>query len=64
MNNCEKPKILNNYTMLNNLFEMLTVELLLSNHKVVLTSIYHPPSSGHAYNIDFVELFTLQLRQL
>ena len=50
--------------MLNNLFEMLTVELLLDSHKVILTSIYHPPSSSHANNIDFVDLFTLQLRQL
>ena len=62
--NCGKSKILNNFTMLNNLFETLTVELLLGNYKVILTSIYHPPSSGHANNIDFAELFTLHLRQL
>ena len=43
---------------------MLTVELLLDSHKVILTSIYHPPSSSHANNIDFVDFFTLQLRQL
>ena len=62
--NCVKSKVLNNFTMLNNLFEMLTVELLLGSHKVILTSIYHPPSSSNENNIEFVELFTLQLRQL
>ena len=61
---CVKSKVLNNFTMLNNLFEMLTVELLLDSHKVILTSIYYPPSSSHANNIDFVDFFTLQLRQI
>lgn len=59
-----QSKILDRFTVLNNLFEMLTIELLYHNHRYLLTSIYHPPTSFPAKNIEFVELFTLYLKQL
>ena len=38
-------KVLNRYTFVNNLMEMLTVELMICNHKYLLTTVYHPPTS-------------------
>ena len=43
---------------------MLTIELLCGNKKTVLTTIYHPPTSSHVNNMDFVNLFTSYLNQL
>ena len=57
-------KVLNQFTVLNNLLEMLTIELLYDNHRFLLTSIYHPPTSFPTKNIEFVDLFTLYLNQL
>ena len=36
-------KVLDRYTFVNNLYEMLTIELLYCNNKYVLTTVYHPP---------------------
>ena len=56
-----QSKILNNYTMINNICEMLTVELLFCNCKIMLMLVYHPPSSCPTKNIEFVDFFTQQL---
>ena len=64
LKNGVQSRVLDNFSLLNNLFEMLTVELLFGNKKTVLTTIYHPPSSCHVKNMDFVHLFTSYLKQL
>lgn len=61
--NCIKAKIIDNFCMLHDLCEMLTIELLLDNHKIMLSSIYHPPTSCHNKNIAFVDLLSLQIRE-
>ena len=61
---CIKTNIVNNFTMLNELCEILTVELLLDNHRAILTAIYHPPTSCHVKNVAFIDFFTLHVRQL
>ena len=59
-----KTKILSNFTVMSDLLEMLTIELLFQNHKLVLTAVYHPPTSFPTKNIEFVDLFTLYMTQL
>ena len=59
-----KTKILPNFTILNDILEMLTIELLFQNHKILFTAMYHPPTSFPAKNIEFVDLFTLYLGQM
>ena len=59
-----ETKILTDFTMLNELLEMLTIELLFQNHKLLLTAVYHPPTSFPAKNLEFVDLFTLYLSQM
>ena len=62
--NSIQSKILNNFNMLNDLLEMLTIELSCCNHRFLLTTVYHPPTSFPQKNIEFVDLFTLTLKQL
>ena len=64
MKDCVESKVLNRFTFLNDICEMLTIELLYDNHRYLLTSIYHPPTPFPAKNIEFVELFTFYLKQL
>lgn len=59
-----KTKVLNDFTVMNELLEMLTIEILFHNHKFLLSAVYHPPTSFPAKNIGFVDLFTLYLNQL
>ena len=59
-----QSRLLNNFTLLNDMLEMLTVEIMLENFKFVLSTLYHPPTSSHITNNAFIDLFTLQLRQL
>ena len=60
--NCFKAKVLNNFTVLNDLFEILTVELFLGNCKYLLILVYHPPSSSPTRNLEFVNLLTSYLK--
>ena len=59
-----ESRILENFMLLNHLFELLTVELLFDNCRIVLSSVYHPPTSCHVKHTEFINLFTLYLKQL
>ena len=56
-----QSKIIEHLTFINDLFEMLTVELLFSDNKVVLTSIYHPPTSSILRNNDLIDSLAFYL---
>ena len=62
--NCMQSKVLSNFCVLNDVIEMLTIELLYSNYRFLLTAVYHPPTSFPAKNMEFVDFFTLYLKQL
>ena len=62
--NCIQSKILENFTVINNLFEMLSVELLFCGCKFLLMTIYHPPTSCSKKNVEFVDFFTSYLHDL
>ena len=62
--NCIRSKILDAFTVINNLCEILTVELLLNDCTFLLMMVYHPPTSSSAKNIEFVDFFTLYLKNL
>ena len=59
-----QTKILKDYTLLNEYFEMLSVELLVNCKRVILCAIYHPPTSSHINNNAFVYSFISLLREL
>ena len=62
--NCIKSKILDECTVINNLCEILTVELFLSDCKFLLMMVYHPPTPFSIQNVEFIDLFTLLLKNL
>ena len=57
-----KAKVLNDFTVLNDLFEILTVDLCLGNCKYFLMLVYHPPSSSPTRNLECVSLLTSYLK--
>ena len=57
-------EVLNRYTFVKNLFEMLSIELLFCNHRYLLTTVYHPPSSFPVKNIEFIDLFTSYVKEM
>ena len=57
-------RVLSDFTLLSDLFEMLTIELCLDCKKYVLSAVYHPPTSSHENNYDFVYSYTSYLREL
>lgn len=59
--NSIQSRILNEFTFINDLFEILSVELLFGNRKAVLTSVYHPPTSSIIRNNDFIESLAFHL---
>ena len=59
-----KTKILENFTIINNVCEILIVELFLCDCKFLLMMVYHPPTPFSIQNIEFIDLFTLRLRNL
>ena len=59
-----QSKLLNNFTQLTDVLEMLVVELCFGSQKMLLTTVYHPPSSSHIINNAFIDLFSLHLRSL
>ena len=61
---CMQSKVLSNFCVLNDVIEMLTIELLYSNYQFLLTAVYHPPTSFPVKNMEFVDFFTLYLKQL
>ena len=52
------------FCIVNNVCEMLTVEISSMHNRFVLCSIYHPPTSDHGLNNDFIELVCQKLNQL
>ena len=64
LKNCIKSKILENFTLCTHLFEMLTIELIYCGSKLLLSAIYHPPTSFSTKNIEFVDIFTSHLNGL
>ena len=42
-----RARIIEEYTFLNNLFEVLTVEFIFNSKKIICSATYHPPSSSH-----------------
>ena len=59
-----QAKTLQDYTLLNEYFEVLSVELLVNCKKIILCSLYHPPTSSHINNNSFVHSFISLLREL
>ena len=64
LKDCIKSKILNNFTVMNDLLELLTIELIFYDFKCVLMTVYHPPTSCPQKNVSFVDLFTSYLRNI
>ena len=48
-------KVLPTYTMVSDLYELLTLEMIVSGNKVLLCGFYHPPSSDHRVNYEFID---------
>ena len=59
-----RARVVNDFTFLNNLFEVLTVEIIINGKKLFCSAAYHPPSSSHVNNNDFVLSFTSFLRSV
>ena len=59
-----QSRIIRDYTLMNDYFELLTIELFVNCKKLLLCALYHPPSSSHVNNNTFVYSFTSLLRQL
>ena len=59
-----QARLLQEFSFINNLFEMITVELIFEKNKVILCGIYHPPTSSVQLNLDFIESLSNQLRLL
>ena len=53
--NCIQGRILEDFTFINDYFEMLTVELMFGTNKTVLCSLYHPPTSSIQGNNAFID---------
>ena len=59
-----QTRILDEYTFLTNLFEVLTVEFIFNCKKIICSATYHPPSSSHVNNNDFVLNYSSFLRRV
>ena len=57
-------KIIRDFALMNDYFEMLSVELTVNCRKILLSALYHPPSSSHVNNRAFIDSFTTLLGQL
>ena len=57
-------EVLNRYTFVNNLLEMLTIEILFCNRKYILTAVYHPPTSYPVKNVEFIDLLTSYVKEM
>ena len=59
-----QASILSDFTFINDLIEILTLECSIIGVKYVISLIYHPPSSCHVNNNIFVDSLLSLLRQL
>ena len=57
-------RLLNDFTFINELFEMLTVEVVFGRNEAVLSTLYHPPTSSIEGNNSFIESLSNHLRLL
>ena len=57
-------KVLPTYTMVSDLYELLTLEMIVSGNKVLLCGFYHPPSSDHRVNYEFIDQCCANLNML
>ena len=57
-------KVLTTYTMVSDLFELLTLEMIISGNKFLLCVFYHPPSSDHGLNYEFIDQCCAKLNML
>ena len=57
-------RMLNEFTFINGLFEMLTVEIISEGNKAVFCGVYHPPTSSVQSNYDFIESLAQHMRAL
>ena len=58
LKNCFQSKVLKDFTIMNDVLEMLTVELFYCGFKFILITVYHPPTSFLEKNIEFVTSFS------
>ena len=59
-----QARVLHEFTFINNLFEMISIELIFEKNKALFCGIYHPPTSSVQHNLDFIESLSNQLRPL
>ena len=64
LKNSIQARLLENFTFINDLFEILTVEVMLGRNKAVLSTLYHPPTSSIEGNNAFIESLSSHLRLL
>ena len=56
--------ILQQFTITNDVIELLTAEICTLDNKFLLCCVYHPPSSDHGFNYEFIEQFRQTLTLL
>ena len=56
--------ILQQFTITNDVIELLTAEICTLDNKFLLCCVYHPPSSEHGFNYEFIEQFRQTLTLL
>ena len=61
---CFKVRILEDFTFINEFYEVLSVVLDLGYCKYILVLVYHPPTSSVQNNNMFINLFTLKLQAI
>ena len=59
-----QARLLDDFTFINDLFESLTVEVMLGRNKALLSTLYHPPISSIGSNNAFIESLSNHLRLL
>ena len=64
LRNCIQSKVLNDFTLINDLCELLTVELIFGVNKTLLSVVYHPPTSSVNKNYEFVDFLYMHVNNL
>ena len=59
-----RAAILPEYTLINDLIEILTIECTVKNCKCIVSLVYHPPTASHVINNIFVETLLSLLSRL
>ena len=59
-----KARLLKDFTFINELFEMISIEVMFGSNKAVLSGLYHPPTSSIDVNNSFIEVLSDQLSLL